>query len=456
MKTMLVTGASSGIGRALAIRAARAGYAVYAVGRNRDALDALRVKIENESGWVCVDVTDIAVAANARGLVTRALAHFGSIDVLVNNAGFVSAGPLSAQNDEELQRQFGTHVIGPVALVREALDALRASRGHVFMLGSGVARVPVGDLGAYPPAKAATRSATAILRRELAAQGIAVTYVDPGAVDTPFMTRAGMPGAPANILVSPEAVARKILIAVTNRPRVLNAVAWQTAAVALAELFPRLTDLVLERAPALIGGGDTAKGGALAASAAAGAALEAPPNPPEALRQLDLSPEDGHLEWPPEPGSADDRPESDHPELPPEAAAADVAAQIHELDPPPEPVLADVLPAAGHQIEIEIEPELPSTNEAALEGLASAETSPFASALAPLRRRMEKLNLREAFVRGLLVTDGKLDPGDIAMRWAGMPNKNERAITHDVLEALADAGFLERSEGETYRVVRPA
>ena len=229
MKTILVTGASSGIGRALALRAARAGYGVYAVGRNRDALAELRAKIESESGIVSVDATDIAVAANASGLVARALAHFGSIDVLVNNAGFVSVGPLSAQSNAELQGQFGTHVIGPVALLREALDALRAVRGHVFMLGSGVARVPVGGLGAYPPAKAAIRSATAILRRELRPSGIAVTYVDPGAVDTPFMKRAGMPGAPPRILVSPEDVARKILIAVAKRPRVVNAVPWQTA-----------------------------------------------------------------------------------------------------------------------------------------------------------------------------------------------------------------------------------
>jgi hypothetical protein len=67
---------------------------------------------------------------------------------------------------------------------------------------------------------------------------------------------------------------------------------------------------------------------------------------------------------------------------------------------------------------------------------------------------MEKLKLSDAFVRELLVTDATLEAGEVAMRWAGMPNKNERAITDEVLEALADAGFLERSEGRTYRVVR--
>ncbi len=365
MKTILITGASSGIGRALAIRAARAGYAVYAVGRNAEALADVRARIEREYGFVATDECDIANPGNARGLIARALDRFGTIDVLVNNAGFVSAGDISQQSDAELQRQFATHVIGPLALVREALDALRESRGHVFMLGSGVARVPVGALGAYPPAKAAVRSATSILRRELKPQGIAVTYVDPGAVDTPFMSRAGMPGAPANLLTSPEAVARKILIAIATRPRVVNAVPWQTTAVALAELFPLITDLVLERAPDLVGGGD-----------------------PLAL-------------------------------LP--AAPAAIAAPL-EPEPPPRP-------------------PKPETFDATIE---------------PLKRRMEKLKFSESFVRELLVPDATLDVSDVAMRWAGMPNKNERSVTEDVLDALADAGYLERTPELTYRVRRAA
>jgi short-subunit dehydrogenase len=382
VKTMLLTGASSGIGRALAIRAARAGYAVYAVGRNREALAVLSEKIRGENGFISVDATDIALAANAAGIVARTLTEFGSIDVLVNNAGFVSAGRLCAQSDDELHRQFGTHVIGPVALVREALAALRAANGHIFMLGSGVARVPVGGLGAYPPAKAAIRSATAILRRELRPLGIAVTYVDPGAVDTPFMKRAGMSGAPAKFLVSPEAVARKILIAVAERPRELNAAAWQTTLVALAERFPRLTDALLERAPALVGGGE------------------------------------------PQPGSAA-----------PEKLSANAAP------PAPAPLTSEPAPLSPEPAPLTAEPDL-------------SPDDPFTAALEPHRRRMEKLNLREAFVRDLLEPDTTLETGDIAMRWAGMPNKNERAITVEVLEALADAGFLERSAEHTYRVVR--
>jgi short-subunit dehydrogenase len=365
MSVIVVTGASSGIGRALAVRAARAGYDVVAIGRNRAALDALAERVRSEEGRIVIDAFDVGEPANARAIVAVARRAFGRIDVLVNNAGQVAVGPLSQQSDDALRAQFGTHAIGPIALVREALPLLRESRGHVFMLGSGVARVPVGGLGAYPPSKAATRSAASILRRELKPDGIGVTYVDPGAVDTAFMARAGMPGAPASILATPEDVARKILLAVRTRPRVLNAVPWQTAAVALAELFPRVTDFVLERNPTLVG-------------------------------------------------------------------AADAPAPALEAAPPP---------------------ALEAAPPATLEAAPSAEASGFDEALEPVRRRMERVKLREEFVRELLHAGDVLDAHEVALRWAGMPNKNERAATNEVLDALAGAGFLQR-EGERFLVVR--
>jgi len=366
MKTMLITGASSGIGRELAMLATQAGFAVYAVGRKHDALAALAQDLSAAGGTIAIDAVDISDAGNARGIIARVLARFGTLDILVNNAGFVSAGSISAQSVAELSRQFGTHVIGPLALVREGLEPLRESGGHVFMLGSGVARIPVGGLGAYPPAKAATRSATTILRRELRPLGIAVTYVDPGAVDTPFMQRAGMAGAPKRMLTSPTNVARKILAALDRRPAVLNAVPWQTTAVALAQAFPGITEFFLARAPGLVGGIEPA-----------------PVLPLEKPRPAEVAP-----------------------------------------SPPPAPV-------------------------------TPPDVTGFEAAIAPVRTRMERLKMRESFVRALLVPGTVLEPGDVAMRWAGMPNKNERAVTDEVLGALADAGFL-RPSGSGYGVVKGA
>ena len=87
MKTILITGASSGIGRALAVQAARAGYAVFAVGRNVRALAALASQVDVEGGALVTDVCDISEPANAPALIGRAIGAFGHVDILVNNAG---------------------------------------------------------------------------------------------------------------------------------------------------------------------------------------------------------------------------------------------------------------------------------------------------------------------------------------------------------------------------------
>ena len=365
-RTVIVTGASSGIGYALAERAARAGYDVVAVGRRAERLARLAASIAGATGSVTTLALDLRSPGAAARVVALAREATGRIDVLVNNAGGVAVGSIAEQSDAALREQVETHVVVPLALTREALPSLRASRGHVFFVGSGVARVPVTKLGAYPPVKAAVRSAARIARMELRGDGIAVTYVDPGAVATEFMTRAGFAGPPPGIAASPQRVARAIFAAFATRPRVVNAVPWQTTATALAERFPRLVDALLERFPQIVGGD-------LAPSAVAEPAATGPaPSGPAA----------------------------------PEA----------------------VSPAAAP----------PSTFEAALGELAP---------------RMARASLRPAFVRDALVPGARLEAAELAARWAGMPNKHERALTEQVLGALAAAGFLGIEPGG-YRVLR--
>ncbi|MBV9439010.1 MAG: SDR family NAD(P)-dependent oxidoreductase, partial [Candidatus Eremiobacteraeota bacterium] len=103
MKVMIVTGASSGIGRALALRAARAGYDVVAIARDRARLDALAQRVADEGGRMTTATLDIGEPGAARAIVELTHRSFGRIDVLVNNAGQAAAGPLWAQSDEALQ-----------------------------------------------------------------------------------------------------------------------------------------------------------------------------------------------------------------------------------------------------------------------------------------------------------------------------------------------------------------
>ncbi|MDQ2857627.1 MAG: SDR family NAD(P)-dependent oxidoreductase [Candidatus Eremiobacteraeota bacterium] len=363
-RVAIVTGASSGIGMALAERAVRAGWNVLAVGRRAERLTELAATVEYATGTLATLALDLRSPKAAARIVQTALERFGRIDVLVNNAGGVAVGSIAEQSDAALYEQMETHVIVPLALTREALPSLRASKGQIFFVGSGVARVPVSSLGAYPPAKAAVRNMARVARSELRSFGITVTYVDPGAVASEFMTRAGFAGPPASLAASPYAVARKIFKAFHRRQDVVNAVPWQTFCVAVGEALPNLTDSILRRAPQIVVG-------------------DRAPSP---------------------------------------------LAQPH-----PQP----------HSLTLAGEPP----HERAAE-------SPFDAALSAHAARMKKFNLSPSFVRGILVPDARLELGDVAMRWAGMPNKHERALTNDVLDALASAGFLEHVEPERYRVVR--
>ena len=373
---MIVTGASSGIGRALAERAARAGWRVFGVGRRAGRLEELKRAASGATGTIATSSIDIREAGAPARIVRDALGSFGRIDVVVNNAGTVAAGPISLQSDEALREQLATHVIAPLALVREALGELRRNRGQIVFVGSGVARIPVSGLGAYPPAKAAVRNMARIARNELRPFGIAVTYADPGAVATEFMTRAGFSGPPDWIGASPHNVARRILHAIERRKSVVNAVPWQTAFVALGELFPALTDLVLTHAPQVIG------------TKVAGPSKDVKP-----------------------------------------------AGQTREL------------PEFARKLEPLPESPTPQPEQQAL--------SPFEAALEPIASRMRRSNLSVTFVSRLLVPGTELELGDVALSWAGMPNKHERELTHQVLENLADAGFLTRIDQNHYSVVRP-
>jgi hypothetical protein len=136
---------------------------------------------------------------------------------------------------------------------------------------------------------------------------------------------------------------------------------------------------------------------------------------------------------------------------PPEADDAVLVDPV-PVDPVPvDPVLVDVAADAPRP-----EPEEPEEPAPANDDETARATSSFDAALEPLRNRMLRSNFSPAFVRGLLVPDAVLDVGETAMRWAGMPNKHERALTGEVFFALAEWGFLAPRADGRYRVIASA
>ncbi len=243
-RTLIVTGASSGIGRALALASAREGFSVLMVARRAARLKEVARAIRDAGGACAVIEGDVTAPEMAARIVETALQTFDRIDVVVNNAGTGAIGPLLEVGDAAIEAQWQLHVAAPLRLARAALAQLEATHGQLVFVGSGVARVPLPSWGAYSLAKAAIRAAAIQLRRELRARRIAVTYVDPGVVASEFHSTVGIKRT-LQLVASPEQVARAILRGIARRAAVVNGVPWQTAFTTLAEASGTLADPVV-------------------------------------------------------------------------------------------------------------------------------------------------------------------------------------------------------------------
>ncbi|MEX5540291.1 SDR family oxidoreductase [Pseudomonas poae] len=181
MPNVLITGCSSGIGRALADAFKDAGFDVWASARRADDVAAL----------AAAGLRAVQLDVNDSAALQHLAEQLGELDVLVNNAGYGGMGPLLDGGTEAMQRQFETNVFSIVGVTQALFPALRRSKGLVVNIGSvsGVLVTPFA--GAYCASKAAVHALSDALRMELAPFGIRVMEVQPGAINTQFAKNAG-------------------------------------------------------------------------------------------------------------------------------------------------------------------------------------------------------------------------------------------------------------------------
>lgn len=181
-KVWLVTGASSGFGRAITEAAVAAGDVVIGAARRPEALDDLVAAHPDQVEALRLDVTDTAaIDAAVRDVVAR----HGRIDVLVNNAGRTHVGAVEETTDQELRDLFDLHVFGPTALVRAVLPHLRERRsGAIVQMSSMGGQMSFAGFGAYSATKFALEGISEALADEVAEFGIKVLIVEPGAFRT--------------------------------------------------------------------------------------------------------------------------------------------------------------------------------------------------------------------------------------------------------------------------------
>ncbi len=272
-RTVLITGATAGIGRHAALTLARRGHRVIATGRQAIALASLREEaIGLPIDVLRLDVTDEHSIEEARRQVHRLTGGRG-IDVLINNAGYGMAAPLEETSDDELRAQFDTNVFGLMAVTRAFVPGMRQrGAGRILNVSSLGGRLTLPFFGAYNATKYAVESMSDALRRELGPFGVDVVLIEPGPVRSDFAARtmetiaehanASSPYAAIYaraeeiraqtdaMSVTPAETSRAIVHAIeSRRPRVRYLVPRRLAlALAMAALLPtRWIDAVLRR-----------------------------------------------------------------------------------------------------------------------------------------------------------------------------------------------------------------
>ena len=187
-KTFLVTGVTSGFGKAFAAAALAEGHTVLGTVRNEDSVAAFERSAPGRAHAVMLDVTDFDAIER---LIPQLLARHGQVDVLVNNAGYGHEGTLEESSLEEMRRQFDANVFGAVAMIKAVLPSMRTRRrGHIINITSMGGFITMPGIAYYCGSKFALEGISEVLGKEVAGFGIKVTAIAPGSFRTDWAGRS--------------------------------------------------------------------------------------------------------------------------------------------------------------------------------------------------------------------------------------------------------------------------
>jgi short-subunit dehydrogenase len=243
--TILITGASGGIGGAIARQLAQRGATLILINRDADKLVAFAAKLSASGGKVLPLVGDLALPGEPARLVQDALAQAGHIDILINCAGVQNFGFFAEESAADTATLFNINTIAPIALTNALLPhLLKNGKGQIVNLGSIFGSIGFPCFASYSASKFALRGFSEALRRELAGTGIGVTYVAPRFTRTAFNRSAvtRMANALKMNQDDPESVAASVIAAIerNDRERYLG---WpEKLFVRINSILPRLVD----------------------------------------------------------------------------------------------------------------------------------------------------------------------------------------------------------------------
>lgn len=241
-----ITGASSGLGRAMALEFARRGGIVALSARKMDLLEEVVQEIQGAGGKAKAYFCDVLDVQSIASCVEQVIGDFGQIDVAVANAGFGVIGKMEDLTAEDWSRQLAVNVTGLAMTCKYALPHLRKTKGRLALIGSVAAFVPNPGISAYGASKAAVQNIGESLLVELAGTGVSCTTIHPGFVES-NITRVDNSGRfhpdrpdprPANLMWPAEKAAKVMVNAILKRKKIVVFTGHGKVAVFLGKYFP--------------------------------------------------------------------------------------------------------------------------------------------------------------------------------------------------------------------------
>lgn len=247
-KLILITGAGSGIGRALAVEASRRGMTVALCGRRMSALTETLELLDRAKANLVLPA-DITRKEDRHALRDQIGQTWGRLDVLINNAGILEVGPLESLLDPTLEQTVATNITAPIALTRDMLPLLAVARpSRIVNIGSVLGDIPYPFMSAYSATKFALRGFSIALRREIRGRGIGVTYAAPRTTKTASADKVeSLLKMKQAQIDQPERVATQIWNAIERDADSVYAAGPERIFILVQRLFPQLVDRAISK-----------------------------------------------------------------------------------------------------------------------------------------------------------------------------------------------------------------
>jgi NAD(P)-dependent dehydrogenase (short-subunit alcohol dehydrogenase family) len=254
-KVVWITGASSGLGWAMALEFAGQGALVAASARRAEKLDALVAEIESRGGKALAVPCDVTSEDQQRASVERIVGELGKLDVAIANAGFSASGHFEELSADDWNRQMQLNVSALAVTARQALPYLRQSGGRLVLIGSASAFVPVPRAAPYAASKAAVHSIGQTLQIELQGSGVTCTTIHPGFVESniarvdrngKFHPEARDP-RPAGLMWPTDKAAKVMVSAIARRKKVYVFTGHGKLAYWIGRFFPGIARVAMKR-----------------------------------------------------------------------------------------------------------------------------------------------------------------------------------------------------------------